>query len=203
MSAILQSTDEFAGIPPYPVRRWTVSEYRHLAEIGVLTEDDHVELLEGWIVPKMTKNPPHEWAVTEITGLLAPHLGEEWVLRVQCAINTGDSEPEPDHSIVNGPRDRYLTRHPSGDDVAQVIEIADSSLERDRRKAALYARAGIPRYWIVNLVDGQIEVHSDPEPVKSRYRTINVLGLDETVDLILGHQTVASLSVEQFLPPQN
>ena len=178
-----------------------MNEYRRLADAGVLTEDDNVELLEGWIVPKMTKNPPHEWAVTEIAGLLSALLPDRWLLRTQCAINTGDSEPEPDHSIVRGPGHRYLTAHPSGSDIAHVIEVADSSLDRDRLKAAIYAREAIPSYWIVNLADRQVEVYGSPDPPESRYRTVAVLGPDSTVELILDGQTAASFTVEQFLPP--
>ncbi|MGD9857881.1 MAG: Uma2 family endonuclease, partial [Planctomycetaceae bacterium] len=205
MSTTLESAaaPDSTVMPPYPVKRWTVAEYRHLAEIGVLTEDDNVELLEGWIVPKMTKNPPHEWTVTRIGRLLNGLLTVDWITRTQCAINTVDSEPEPDVSIVRGPEDRYLKHHPSGEEIGLVIEVADTSLTKDRRKTTMYAAEGIPVYWIVNLVDDQIEAHSSPELSRGVYQKRDIFRQGESIPIVLDGPAAAHIRVDEILPPES
>jgi len=134
-----------------------------LAESGILVEDDAVELLEGWIVPQMVHNPPHDNAVELADEALRTRLPPGLSIRVQSAIDTADSEPEPDLAIVRGSPRARSARHPRADELVLVIEVAETSLERDRSaKARIYARAGIPVYWIVNLIDRQLEVHEEP-----------------------------------------
>lgn len=149
--------------PPLPVRRFTVDEYARLGESCILTEDDAVELLEGWIVPKMVRNPRHDNAVELCDEALRAVVPAAWRVRVQSAIQTSDSQPEPDLAVVRGSARARTGRHPRPDDLALVVEVADTSLDRDRgEKARIYARALIAVYWIVNLVDRQIEVYGDP-----------------------------------------
>jgi Uma2 family endonuclease len=186
-----------------PVRRFTVGEYRQLAAAGILTEEDRVELLEGWIVPKMVHNPPHDNAIELADASIRPHLPSGWSIRIQSVIATTDSEPEPDLAIVRGsPRDRG-SRHPRPAEVALVIEVADSSLDIDRdTKARLYARAGVPTYWIVNLVDRQVEALTEPtgpadEPGYGQ-RRIHRPG--HIVDLVLDGSVVARVPVDDLLP---
>ena len=149
--------------PPFPVRRFTVDEYHRMIQTGILTEDDRVELLEGWIVPKMPHNPPHASVLDQSQETLRNVLPPGWRLRIQSAITTPDSEPEPDIAVVQGPANRYRTRHPEPLDIGMLAEVSDSTLANDRGlKAQLYARAGIAVYWIINLVDNQVEVYTDP-----------------------------------------
>lgn len=151
------------GIPEFPVRRFTVEEYHRLIDDGFFADDERFELLEGWITPKMTRNPPHDVAIGLIQDQLQARLPAGWHLRVQMALTTIESEPEPDLLVVRGSRRDYLKRHPGPGDVALVIEVADSSLDRDRvLKARIYARAGIPHYWVVNLATSRVEVYSHP-----------------------------------------
>jgi Uma2 family endonuclease len=189
--------------PPVPVRRFTVPEYRRLGETGILTEDDRVELLEGWVVPKMVHNPPHDLAIELVDDALRPKLPSGFRLRIQSSITTSDSEPEPDLCVVKGaPRSRKK-RHPAPDDVALVIEIADTSLATDRTtKARLYARARIASYWIVNLVDRQVEVHRGPGGRRGSegYRHRRVARPGERVAVVVGGRTIASILVEDLLP---
>jgi Uma2 family endonuclease len=141
-----------------PIRRFSVAEYHRLIEIGILTEDENVELLEGWIVPKMPRNPPHDAGVETIRGVLSSRLPAGWSIRGQSAISTGDSEPEPDVAVVRGEPRTYRQRHPGPADIGLLIEIVDSSVNRNRgEKGLIYARAGILHYWIVNLVESWIE----------------------------------------------
>ena len=151
-------------VPPVPVRRFTVDEYHQMIQAGILGENDNVELLEGWIVPKMPRNPVRDALISWVHNrVLAPRLRGGWFCRGQSAIITPDSEPEPDLAVIRGSERDYLSRHPRPADTALAVEVADSSLARDRSiKARLYASAGVPLYWIINLVDDQIEVYTQP-----------------------------------------
>jgi Uma2 family endonuclease len=145
--------------PQAALRRFSVDEYHRMIETGVLGEDDNVELLEGWIISKMSRNPPHDVCVGLAQDVLQKQLPRGFHLRIQTAITTKDSEPEPDIALVRGTRRDYASHHPSRGDVELVIEVAETSIERDRRKAQLYARSRIPRYWIVNIADRVVEVY--------------------------------------------
>jgi Uma2 family endonuclease len=190
------------AIPPFPLRRFTVAEYHKLAESGLLQSGAPLELLEGWIVPKMTRRPLHDGTLDLLDELLRRQLPEGWRLRVQAAITTSDSEPEPDFSVVRGRADTYLHRHPGPEDIVLVIEVAESSLAHDRTvKGRIYARAGIVVYWVVNLVDGIVEVYSDPSgPVSEpSYRQHRDYSIQEVIPLVINGNT-AHISVREVLP---
>ncbi len=189
--------------PPYPVRKFTVREYHSLIQTQVLNEDDPVELLEGFIVPKMPRNPPHDGTIGLIEEVLRRHLPTGWCLRIQSAITLGDSEPEPDVVLAVGSHRDYLTRHPVPRDIGLVIEVADSSLERDRRdKGRIYARETLPVYWIVNLVDQQIEVYTSPSGVgpASAYQQRQDYHFADQVPFMLAGQTIGHIPVVELLP---
>lgn len=170
---------------------------------GVLTPDDQVELLEGWIVRKATHNPQHALAIENGQVALQRVLPKEWRLRVQLPITTEDSEPEPDFAVVRQKRARRLESHPTAEDLALVVEVADSTLEQDRRlKAVLYARAGIPCYWIVNLADRQVETYSQPtgSAASPGYTVRKKFSRGKKVPLMIDGQTVAEIPVADLLP---
>jgi Uma2 family endonuclease len=145
-----------------PLRRFTVQEYHRMGEAGILTDADRVELLESWVAEKMIHRPTHG-AVIELTeAALRRLLLSGWRVRVQSAITTEESEPEPDLVLVSGPLRQHLERHPRPPEIGLVVEVAETSLGRERAKVRLYARAGIAAYWIVNLVDSQVEMYSQP-----------------------------------------
>ena len=130
-----------AGIPDLPVRRFSVDEYHRMIDAFVFATDDRFELLEGWITAKMSKNPPHEGTTSLVHELLRPQLPAGLHIRIQSAITTADSEPEPDLAIVRGSARDFLSRHPGPADIVLVLEVADASLGRDRlHKARIYAR---------------------------------------------------------------
>lgn len=169
---------------------------------GVLTEDDPFELLEGWIVSKMPHHPNHDATIDQANEVLRGQLPEGWRVRIQSAITTDDSEPEPDLAIALGPAGRYAVSHPSPQDLALVIEVADSSLGYDREvKARLYARAGIAIYWIINLVDLQLEVYSDPSgPARNPgYRQHQTHRAGEAVPVVIAGRPVGSIRVRDLL----
>jgi Uma2 family endonuclease len=144
-------------------RRFSVAEYHRMIAAGILTEDDNLELLEGYLVHKMTRSPRHDGTLQLLYAALSRHLSSDWCIRIQCAITLGDSEPEPDGAVVRGDERSYLARHPAPYDIGVVIEVADSTLSADRiDKGRIYARAGIVCYWIVNLSERQIEVYTAP-----------------------------------------
>jgi Uma2 family endonuclease len=185
------------------VRRFSVSEYHRLIELGILTEDDNLELLEGYLVHKMTRNPPHDAATQKGNKKWLRLLPPGWDLRVQSAITLTDSEPEPDFAIVRGDENTYLTRHPSAADVGLVIEVSESTLPGDHDdKGRIYARAGIACYWIVNLIDRQIEVYTSPSgPVsdpKFGHRVDYRPG--DSVSVLLGGTTQIQVAVQDLLP---
>ena len=187
--------------PLVAARPFTVAEYHRLLDAGVLPETERVELLEGWIVKSTTRKPPHDARLDQAHEVVRERLPPGWRVRVQSAITLDDSEPEPDLAVVVGPASRYLERHPGPADIALIIEVADSSLALDREvKARVYARAGIPTYWIVNLVDARVEVYTRPSeavdvPV---YGASAIYGLEAEVPLeIAGSST--SIRVRDIL----
>ena len=166
--------------------RWTRRQYSRLIEHGLLDEDDPVELLDGLLLVKEPQASPHRTSVLLVTRALGRAFGEGWFVQTQSPIALDDrSEPEPDVCVVRGsPRD-YVESHPRRP--ALVVEVAQSALRRARgRKAALYARARITDYWIVNLVDRVLEVHREPArpgPARPRwgYAAIETFNADGSV----------------------
>ncbi len=184
-------------------RRFSVAEYHRLIELGMLTEADNIELLEGYLVHKMSRNPPHDAAIQKGMKRWLRLLPAGWDLRVQSAITLTDSEPEPDFAIVRGDENDYLTHHPAAAGVGLVVEVSDSTLPGDRDdKGRIYARAAIPCYWIVNLVDGQIEVYTSPSgPVADPKFAQHVdYRPGDSISLALGVSAVVQVAVQDLLP---
>jgi Uma2 family endonuclease len=192
-----------SGVPPFPIRRFSVAEYHQMIQAGILTEDDPVELLEGWIVPKMPRKPVHDAIIQVIDDVVSRSLPAGWDVRVQSAITTSESEPEPDLAVVRGDGRTYLQRHPGPGDIGTLMEVADTTLSQDRQdKGRIYARAAIPIYWIVNLIDLHIEVYTDPTgpDASARYRSRQDYGPNDTIPLVLDSQEVARIPVQELLP---
>jgi Uma2 family endonuclease len=184
-------------VPRLPVHRFTVAEYHEMIAAGILDEDDNVELLHGWIVPKMSRNPPHDAVLGITLEALRARLPAAWRIRVQSAITTADSEPEPDLAVVRAPLSRYFAAHPTARDIGLVIEVADSSLERDRHeKGPIYAAAGIAHYWILNVVNQSVEIYSDPSA--SGYQTHADFTLGHDLSLVLDGQQAATIPVHDL-----
>ena len=166
MSLWTASTETGGGqfaVPPVPTRRWSVDEYHTMLRAGILTENDPLELVDGWLVPKMTKNPPHRIATRRVRKALERVVPQGWYVDSQEPITLSTSEPEPDGAVIRGDSADYADRHPPAEAVALVVEVADATLEFDRTlKKEIYAQAGIWAYWVVNLIDGWLEVYSDP-----------------------------------------
>jgi Uma2 family endonuclease len=192
-----------AAVPDEPIYRLSVEQYHRMIESGIIDADDPVELLEGWLVQKMGKNPPHSFSTRQLRKGLERVTPGGWYVASQEPVTGDTSEPEPDASVVRGePRD-YLQRHPGPDETPLVAEVADSSLRGDRGvKMRVYARAGIPVYWIVNLVDKQIEVYTDPTgPAEMpEYRQRQDYQPGDQVPVVIDGREVGRLAVSDLLP---
>jgi Uma2 family endonuclease len=158
-------------------RNFTRVEYEKMVDAGIIGEDEHVELVDGAIVEMSPEGPLHACAIDVCAEVLRRAFGAGFTVRVQHPlIIEPDGEPEPDLAIVAGGPREHVGQHPRT--AALVVEVAESSLESDRRdKGVLYARAALPEYWIVNLVDRRLEVHRDPGP--SGYGRVTSFGDDE------------------------
>ena len=183
--------------------RFSVARYQRMIEAGVFSTEDRVELLENYVVLKMTHNPPHDGTIDLINAILRGQCPPGWLVRIQQSIVLADSQPEPDFAIVRGGPRTYLTRHPGPADLGLVIEVADSSLLRDQRdKTRIYARSGIFGYWIVNLPDQRIEVYTQPSgpgPVPA-YGSFQVYQPGDGVPLLLDGVVVGTIPVIDLMP---
>jgi Uma2 family endonuclease len=180
-----------------------VEQYHAMIRADIVTEDDPVELLEGWLVTKHSKTPRHSVVTQLIRETLARLLSSGWYVDSHEPLTTVDSEPEPDVMVVRGETREYLDRHPGPEDIALVVEVADSSLQRDRSlKKRLYAAAGIPVYWIVNLLANQIEVYSDPSgpAEKPDYQQQQNYSLADVVPVVIEGREVGRLAVQDLMP---
>ncbi|MBD2029494.1 Uma2 family endonuclease [Phormidium sp. FACHB-322] len=132
---------------------------------GILTPEDRVELLDGQIVEMVPQDPPHASRIDDGGDYLKAVFANRAKVRVQLPITLAPgSEPEPDFAIVRIDENRYRDRHPQSQDVLLLIEVADSTLKRDRiYKAEIYAKAGISEYWIVDFKKRQVVVSQDPQ----------------------------------------
>ncbi len=146
------------------VRHFNRAEYHRLAETGVLTEDDRVELLEGTIAAMSPIGPYHCGVVSFLANCLMRALAARAIVRVQSPLAIDDeSEPQPDLMLLKPRADFYRHAHPTPADVLLLVEVADASLDVDRDyKARLYARSAVAEYWVIDLVQRVIVVHRQP-----------------------------------------
>ncbi|HEX3126981.1 MAG TPA: Uma2 family endonuclease [Thermoanaerobaculia bacterium] len=154
-----------------PVKRlFTVSEYHSLADAGILTEDDRVELIEGEIFQMAAIGNRHAGCVKRLNRLLSRALADRVLLGIQDPIEVDDySEPEPDISILHPRADDYSSSHPSPKEIFLVIEVADSSARFDRlKKIPVYARNGILEAWLVDLTTDRVEMYREPSAMGYR-----------------------------------
>jgi Uma2 family endonuclease len=191
------------AVPTVSFWRWSVEKYHEMVHTGIIDEDDPVELLDGWIVKKMTKSPLHRTVTGLLREILQRVMPAGWFVDSQDPVTLSASEPEPDAVLVRGNRLDYLDRHPGPGDIALVAEVSDSGLTRDRVfKKSIYAAAGITVYWVVNLVDRRIEVYSGCTNSGSGadYARCDCYAVGDRVPLIVDGQIVAEIPVGEILP---
>lgn len=191
------------SVPTEAIWPLSVRHYHEMIRSGILTEDDPVELLEGLLVVKMPKYPRHTTSTKRTEEAIRRLLPVGWYVRAQEPVALADSEPEPDLAVVLGDPDRYVTRHPGPRDVGLVVEVADATLERDRRtKVRVYGAARLPVYWIINLVDNQVEVYSLPSGPGSApaYRRRRDYGPNDEVPVVIRRREIGSVRVSDLIP---
>lgn len=187
---------------PLTDRRWSRVEYDRLVALGAF-EGEPLELVGGQLIVAEPQSPYHVSAIRMVDYALRAVLPEGWIVSVQAPVSLDDeSEPEPDFFVVPGRPADYRDAHPGRP--VLVVEVAESSLRFDRlRKGSLYARARVPDYWIVNLVDRVLEVYRDPAPAPAApagwaYRSVVTLGPPATVALL--GVSAAPVAVADLLP---
>jgi Uma2 family endonuclease len=182
-------------------RPFTRAEYDRMGELGWF-HGQRTELIEGEVVVLSPQKWPHASTTDRVAEVLRKAFGPGFWVRAQLPVNLGTfSEPEPDVSVVAGAREDY-TDHPTS--AVLLVEVSDATLWYDRnRKASLCARAGIADYWIVNLVDGQLEVRRNPVPDGTQfysfsYASLSDLGPAESIIPLARPQV--SIPVADLLP---
>ena len=190
------STDSLISGP----HRITVDEYERIIEAGALEDPGRVELIDGEMVDKMGKNAEHSYTTKEVLKALDSRLPAGWTSQKEEPVRIPDyDEPEPDVAIVRGTDADYEHRIPTAADVALLVEVSDTTLTQDRgKKLLVYAKGKIPVYWIVNLVNRQVEVYS--RPGKNGYRSHKVFASGEQVPVTIGGQELPPIAVDSLLP---
>ena len=184
-------------------RRFTRAEYDRMIELGVLHEDERIELIGGQLMVAEPKGAPHYTATQKTARALEAAFGPGWNIRREGPVGLDDdSEPEPDVAVVPGSLDDYRSEHPARP--VLTVEVSESTLVIDRRhKGSLYARAGLADYWIVNLIDRVVEIYRDPVPDSRapfgwRYSRREVLDASARVTPLAAPE--ARIPVASFLP---
>ena len=162
-------------------RRFTAEEYHRMGQVGILGEDDRLELLEGEIVEMAPIGSRHQATVNRLNELFLRVVTDRAIVSVQGPVRLDEnSEPQPDIILLRRHPDFYATAHPGPEDVLLLVEVSDSSIEYDREvKLPLYARHGIPEVWIVDLEKEPIEVYRDP--TVEGYRGVSQPGRGQTL----------------------
>jgi Uma2 family endonuclease len=183
------------------LRRWTREEYYKMADMG-LFDGQRVELIEGQVIEMSPIGAAHMTLVTLVSDLLKEAFGLGYFIRVQGPLNLdAEAQPQPDLAVIAGKARDYMNAHPTS--AVLVVEVADSSLTYDQTtKATLYAEAGIPEYWIVNVSANQLEVYHQPHAIEganySSYGEHLVLTAGDTVTPLARPEV--QISVAEMLP---
>lgn len=200
----------YPSIPLREMKRWTVAEYHGLIEKGFLQEGAPFELIDGLLMCKdrrdsggdpMTIGHRHSLAV-DVLGLINQQLmGSGCYIRVQSPVAMGEEqEPEPDASLIRGAPQDFRSKKFTWIAALLVIEVADSSLEFDRTtKQRIYAAAGIPAYWIVNLRHNKVEVYEQPDAQSGEYRIRRDLVAGESANIPLPSGQTISVPVSDLV----
>jgi Uma2 family endonuclease len=179
-------------------RFFTVAEYHRMGEVGIISPNDRVELLDGKIIKIDPISSLHAACTKRINSLITSLVKDVAIVGVQDPVEISDySEPEPDISVLKYREDYYAGSHPKSSDILLIVEVADTTVEADRRdKFPKYARAGILEAWLVNLPKDLIEVHTDP--VKGIYQNIRIYQRGDTISSQVLPQI--KVRVDEILP---
>jgi Uma2 family endonuclease len=185
---------------PQSLYRLSIEQYEAMVASGVFTKRDRFHLINGFLVTKTTEYPPHAVVCDAVRLALESLLPEGWYVRPNKPLRMANyaSMPEPDAVVARGSCWDYEERHPEPADVALIVEVASSSLDEDRGMADIYAAGAIVVYWIVNLVNRQVEVYADPSP--SGYRSRLILKPGQDVPVVVDGAELGRIAVAGILP---
>lgn len=197
----MQSVESIADVPQDLIWRMGVDQYHAMIEAGILTDDDPVELLEGWLVFKIPKKPLHRAVTRLVRTAIENELPDGWYVDSQEPITLLDSEPEPDVMVVQGDTRQYLDRHPGAADIPLVVEVSDTTLQRYQgTKKRAYARSGIPVYWIVNLSASRVEVYTEPSQIQADYLQRKEYQITDRLPIVIEGKLIKTVEVAWLLP---
>lgn len=190
-------TEKQVFAPPIERRKFTTDEYQKMTRLGILPEESGWEIINGEIIRKMAIGSKHAGTVKKINRILAAKLANEFIVAVQDPIHLDEyNEPEPDIAVLKFRKDIYTESHPTPGDVLVLIEVSDSTIKYDREtKKNLYAEHGIVEFWLVDLTEEKIEVHTQPR--RGIYHNIQIFGQDE--ELITSAIDNLTLNVNEIL----
>jgi Uma2 family endonuclease len=202
MSTFITTPPPIGPESPWPLYRMSVDQYEAMVESGIFTERDRLQLINGMLVAKVTQGDDHcvadDLCRVELSAVLPPG----WFVRPGKPVKLPpDGMPEPDEAVVRGSARDYARRKrgtPGAQDVGLIVEVAFSSLAEDRAMVAVYGRSGIPIYWILNLVDRQVEVYSCPQADGYATRTDYQSG--QHVPVVLDGAVIGQIAVDDLLP---
>ena len=187
----------FPTPPPVKLWRLPVDRYHQMLEVGIYSKNDRIELLDGYLVHTTPRTVLEADVTIQFAERLDTFLGDDWIVCSRSPVTLATSEPEPDLVVVRGPEARYDRAHPHPKDISLVVEVADSSLDYDRRfKNPVYAAAKIPTYWIVSLPEKRLEVYASPKGGKNpAYRSCDRYAQDDRVPVILKGERVGEVEL--------
>jgi Uma2 family endonuclease len=184
--------------------RFTVAQFDQMLKDGTIGADEQVELIDGHVMTKMPKNPPHIMVGKLLDRIFWRLLdGTGWHPSKDADVTVTEYDrPQPDLAVVRGDPEDYRDRHATAADIGLAIEISDSTLIRDRSiKMPRYAAAKIPVYWIVNLIDEQFEVYTNPAltPTGASYMSSMIFRRGENVPVVIGGKQIGEVAVSDIL----
>lgn len=182
--------------------RFAVPKYLELSSTGFFGHELRTELIHGYIFVKPSPcSPPHDWVLQTFLHDTFRLLPSGWRCRIKSSIVMTESVPEPGAFILRGGDRSFQDRFPTPEDVGLLVEIADTSLEFERRfKYTLYASEGVPCYWIINLIDNQIEVYTEPSREAEVFQSQAIYLPGKEVPVVLDGQEIARIPVDDLLP---
>ena len=188
---------ERISIPVIRRKKFRVAEFHEMMKAGFLLEDSTTEIIEGELIDKMGIGSRHAGTVNKLSRIMTVRIGEKAVVAIQNPVYLNEwNEPLPDISILKPREDFYTESNPTPEDVLLVVEVSDSTVEYDREvKKTLYAQAGIIEFWLVNLKQKVVEVHTQPE--NESYRQTRLFGQGEVLQP--ENLTDLKINVEEIL----
>ena len=178
---------------PLMTRKFTAQEYHLMAEVGILTPEDKVELIQGEIITMSPVGLKHAATIKRFNSLLTYQLQNQAIIGVQDPIQLDNlSEPQPDISLLKMRSDFYESSIPTAQDILALIEVSDSTIKYDLEvKLPLYGSNNIPEIWLVNLNDQSLTIYRNPE--KGYYQNQQILGSHQTASFLAFPQLIVKL----------